>query len=119
MSDKRTPSREPAPMFGRGPMHGMGMPAQKAKDFKGTLSRLLRYLQPHRAALAVVFVCGAIGTVFSVLGPRLLGLATTKVYEGFIARQRGIAGAGIDFAYLNRLMVWLLALYLEIGRAHV
>jgi ATP-binding cassette subfamily B protein len=67
-----------------------------------------------------VLVCGAIGTMFTVLGPRLLGLATTKVFEGFIARQRGAAIptgatsalAGIDFAYINRLMVLLVALYL-------
>jgi ATP-binding cassette subfamily B protein len=107
-------------MFGRPPIGGIGMPAQKAKDFKGTLTRLLGYLRPHRAALVVVLVCGAIGTMFTVLGPRLLGLATTKVFEGFIARQRGAAIptgatsalAGIDFAYINRLMVLLVALYL-------
>jgi ATP-binding cassette subfamily B protein len=104
--------KTPPPIFGRHPMAGIGMPTQKAKNFKGTLKRLLRYLQPHRPALAVVLVCGVIGTIFTVLGPRLLGLATTKVFEGFIARQRGVAGAGIDFAFINRLMVLLVALYL-------
>lgn len=111
MSEKRQVSREPAQIFGRGPMAGMGMPAQKAKNFKGTLRRLAGYVRPYRAALAVVLVCGAIGTIFSVLGPRLLGHATTKVFEGFMARQRGIPGAGIDFAYLNQLMVQMAALY--------
>jgi ATP-binding cassette subfamily B multidrug efflux pump len=105
-------ARTPPPIFGRGPMAGMGMPVQKAKNFKGTLKRLLGYLKPHRPALIVVLICGAIGTIFTVLGPRLLGLATTKVFEGFLARQRGIAGAGIDFGYINRLMLLLVALYL-------
>jgi ATP-binding cassette subfamily B multidrug efflux pump len=105
-------ARTPPPIFGRGPMSGMGMPVQKAKNFKGTLKRLLGYLRPHRPALIVVLICGAIGTIFTVLGPRLLGLATTKVFEGFLARQRGAAGAGIDFAYINRLMLLLVALYL-------
>jgi ATP-binding cassette subfamily B multidrug efflux pump len=99
-------------MFGRPPMGGMGMPTQKAKNFKGTLKRLLAYLRPHRPALAVVMICGVIGTIFTVLGPRLLGLATTKVFEGFMARQRGVASAGIDFSYINRLMVLMVALYL-------
>lgn len=112
MSDQRPAPRTPPPMFGRPPMGGIGMPAQKAKDFKGTLRRLLGYLRPHRPALVVVLVCGVIGTIFTVLGPRLLGLATTKVFEGFVAKQRGISGAGIDFAFINRLMVLLVGLYL-------
>src|SRR6478736_1614803 len=100
--DAPTPPRTPPPMFGRPPMAGMGMPVAKAKNFKGTLTRLLGYLRPHRPALVVVLVCGAIGTIFTVLGPRLLGLATTKIFEGFAAKQRGIPGAGIDFAYITR-----------------
>ena len=113
MSDSRPPARTPPPpMFGRHPMVGMGGPAQKAKDFKGTLNRLLSYLRPHRAALAVVVVCGVIGTIFTVLGPRLLGQATTKVFEGYLAKQRGVPGGGIDFAFINHLMVQMAALYI-------
>jgi ATP-binding cassette subfamily B protein len=113
MSESKLPPKSaPPPIFGRPPIGGLGMPAGKAKDFKGTLNRLLRYLRPHRPALVVVLVCGVIGTIFTVLGPRLLGLATTKVFEGFIAKQRGVPGAGIDFVYINRLMVLLVALYL-------
>ena len=119
-NDDRPPARTPPPMFGRPPMAGFGMPAQKAKNFKGSLRRLLGYLRPHRAALVVVLICGVIGTIFTVLGPRLLGLATTKVFEGFVAKQRGVtistaasaARAGIDFVYISRLMVWMVALYL-------
>ena len=70
----RRAAAPPADMFGnRRTIGGLGMPAQKAKNFKGTLRRLLGYLRPHRAGLAVVIVAGAIGTVFSVLGPKILG----------------------------------------------
>ena len=71
---------------------GLGMPTQKAKDFKGTLVRLVAYLDPHRGALVVIVLTGAIGTVFSVLGPKILGLATTKIFEGFVAKSLRRAG---------------------------
>jgi len=99
-------------MFGGRPIGGLGVPAQKAKNFKGTLVRLLGYLQPHRTALIVVIAAGAIGTVFSVLGPKVLGLATTKIFEGFIARASGAPGAGIDFNAVGRILLWLVVLYL-------
>jgi ATP-binding cassette, subfamily B, multidrug efflux pump len=106
------PPRTPPPMFGGRPIGGLGVPAQKAKNFKGTLVRLLGYLQPYRIALVVVIVAGAVGTVFSVLGPKVLGLATTKIFEGFIARASGAPGAGIDFAAVGRILLWLVVLYL-------
>src|SRR5436190_6221847 len=82
------PTAPPRDMFGGRPIGGLGMPTAKAKNFKGTLNRLLGYLHPHRAALAIVVLTGAIGTVFSVLGPKILGLATTKIFEGFLAKAR-------------------------------
>ena len=85
-------------------MGGLGVPTQKAKNFKGTLGRLLGYLRPHRPALTVVVVAGAIGTVFGVLGPKILGLATTKIFEGFVAKASGVPGAGIDFAGVGRIL---------------
>ena len=105
------PQAPPADMFGRRGFAGLGMPTQKAKNFKGTLMRLLGYLQPHRAGLAVVILAGAIGTMFSVLGPKILGLATTKVFEGFVARARGVPGAAVDFEYVGRILLGLIALY--------
>ncbi|HJZ71215.1 MAG TPA: ABC transporter ATP-binding protein [Vicinamibacterales bacterium] len=106
----RTPP--PRDMFGGRPIGGLGMPTQKAKNFKGTLIRLLGYLRPHRGALGVVIVAGAIGTVFSVLGPKILGMATTRVFEGFVAKARGVPGAAIDFDYVGRTLLWLIALYI-------
>jgi len=102
----------PRDMFGNRPIGGLGMPTQKAKDFKGTSARLLGYLRPHRGRLAVIVVAGAIGTVFSVLGPKILGLATTKVFEGFMARARGVPGAAIDFGYIGRILLGLVVLYI-------
>jgi ATP-binding cassette subfamily B multidrug efflux pump len=106
------PRAAPRDMFGNRPIGGLGMPTQKAKNFKGTLVRLLGYLRPHRSGLAVVILAGAIGTVFSVLGPKILGLATTKVFEGFVAKSTGVPGAAIDFNYVARILLGLIALYL-------
>jgi ATP-binding cassette subfamily B protein len=107
----------PPDMFGgRRPIAGLGVPPQKAKNFKGTLLRLLTYLRPHRTGLAVVILAGAIGTVFSVLGPKILGMATTKIFEGFVAKAAGVPGAGIDFDYVGRILLGLIGLYI-IGNA--
>src|SRR5262249_30149325 len=56
-------------------------------------------------------VTGALGTLFSVIGPRLLGMATTKIFEGYLAMTSGVPGASIDFAYVGRLLAILIALY--------
>jgi len=106
----RAPSAS-ATMFGRGPIGALGLPAQKARNFKGTLRRLLRYLAPHRRALVVVLVAGIISTVFSVVGPKLMGMVTTKIFEGYLARQSGQPGAGIDFPYVANILWTLLALF--------
>jgi ATP-binding cassette subfamily B protein len=113
MSDARmtmkTQQGPPPSIFGRGPMGGFGMPVQKAKDFKGTLRRLTGYLRPHQTGLTVVIVAGVISTLFSVIGPKLLGKATTKVFEGYLARSAG--RGGIDFAYVGSMLTWLVVLY--------
>ena len=106
------PPRTPPTIFGNRPIGGLGVPTQKAKDFKGTLRRLGSYLRPHRNQMAIVIVAGAIGTVFSVVGPKVLGLATTKIFEGYLARTSGVPGAGIDFAYVFRILTSLIVLYL-------
>ncbi len=102
----------PRDMFGGRPIGGLGMPTQKAKNFKGTLNRLLGYLRPHRGRLVVIVVAGAIGTVFSVLGPKILGMATTKIFEGFVAKARGVPGAAIDFDYVGGILLGLIGLYI-------
>jgi ATP-binding cassette subfamily B protein len=103
-------------IFGRRAVGGLGLPTQKAKNFKGTLVRLLAYLRPHRAGLVVVILAGAVGTTCSVVGPKLLGIATTKVFAGYLAKSRGVPGAAIDFDGIGRLLLGLVALYL-VGNA--
>jgi ATP-binding cassette subfamily B protein len=106
------PTTPPRDMFGGRMIGGLGMPTQKAKNFTATRNRLLGYLRPHRAGLAVVVAAGAIGTVFSVLGPKILGLATTKIFEGFMAKALGVPGAAVDFDYVGRILLGLIGLYI-------
>src|SRR5262245_5186501 len=115
MSDERAKlkqQQQPASIFGRGPMGGFGMPVQNAKAFKGTLRRLMGYLQPHKTGLVIVITAGVISTIFSVLGPKLLGKATTKIFEGYIGKVTGASSAGIDLAYVGNILGWLVLLYL-------
>jgi ATP-binding cassette, subfamily B, multidrug efflux pump len=113
MSSERAAIKQSSPppsIFGRGPMGGFGMPVQKAKDFKGTLRRLTGYLRPHQTGVLIVIGAGVISTLFSVVGPKLLGKATTKVFEGYLSRAGG-GTTGIDFAYVGNMLTWLIVLY--------
>lgn len=102
----------PRPGHGPGPGGpGMGMPVEKAKDFKGTLKRLIRYLRPHKYQLVAVFVMAILSTVFSILSPKVMGKATTKLFEGIIAKVQGIPGAKIDFQYVWYIILILIGLY--------
>lgn len=100
---------------GRGPMGGppmLGMPGQKAKNFKGTMLTLARYLKPYRIQLIVSLVLAVIGTVFTIVGPKLLGNATTRLFEGLVGKIMRVPGAGIDFTYIGNILLLLVALYL-------
>ncbi|HVA24533.1 MAG TPA: ABC transporter ATP-binding protein [Chloroflexota bacterium] len=95
--------------WGRGPMAGLGIPVQKAKNFKGTLIRLLSYFKPLRYQLLAVLIAAVIGTVFNVVGPKILGLATTKLFQGVVSKSRG-AGS-VDFGYIGHILLVLAGLY--------
>lgn len=94
--------------------HGMSMamPAAKAKDFKGTLKRLIKYLKPRRAQLSLVLIMAILSTVFTVVSPKIMGMITTKLFEGLMLKMKGVPGAGVDFAYIWRILMLLLGLYL-------
>ncbi|MGN1400164.1 MAG: ABC transporter ATP-binding protein [Bacillus sp. (in: firmicutes)] len=96
---------------GFGPPGAMRAPGQKAKDFKGTLKRLITYLTPYRIRLAIVLIAAILGTIFMIVGPKILGKATTKIFEGVMAKYRGIPGAGIDFDYIFKIIGLLIILY--------
>ncbi len=112
-STQRPGGATPATMpFGRGPFGGPGMPAEKAKDFRGTLGRLMGYFKPQRPQLIAVVLAAVVGTFFNVIGPKILGLATTKLFQGVVAKSRGIPGASVDFTYIGHILLILMGLYL-------
>jgi len=88
------------------------MPVEKAKDFSGTLKRLSTYLAPQRYQLIAVLVAAVISAVFMVVGPKILGLATTKIFEGVMQKMQGVPGARIEFGYVTHILVILGGMYL-------
>ena len=96
---------------GFGP-RGMGMPVQKAKDFKGTLKRLIVYLKPYKIQLLLVLLTAIISTVFSIVSPKIMGKATTKLFEGLMKMYKGVPGAKIDFDYIGQIIILLIGLYI-------
>lgn len=95
-----------------GSSRGMGMPVPKAKNFKGTLKRLITYLKPYKGQLLAVFITAIISTVFSIVSPKIMGKATTKLFEGLMMKLKGVPGAHIDFTYIGNIILLLIGLYL-------
>lgn len=87
MSEKNKKQEGNRMGMGGGPMGGMSRPVEKAKDFKGTLRRLVSYLKPQRFKFGIVFICAIISTVFSIVGPKIMGKATTKLFEGIMSKM--------------------------------
>src|SRR5713101_6766331 len=108
--EQRSGGMQGGPM-GRGGWGAMGMPVQKPKDFKGTALRLLGYFLPQKYRLLIVLVTAIIGTAFNIVGPKILGLATTKLFEGLLAKFRGVPGASVDFTYIGQILLFLAGLY--------
>lgn len=107
MSETGRENRRP---LRRGPMgHGPMGSGEKARDFKGTIGKLLHYMREYKAALVAVAIFAAGGTIFNIVGPKILGKATTKVYEGIVAKLSGTGG--IDFEALLRILLFLMGLY--------
>ncbi|SMQ78672.1 ATP-binding cassette, subfamily B [Bacillus sp. OV166] len=118
MSKHQKPEQEsgprkpgPGPGGGFGPM-GMGMPVQKAKNFKGTLNRLISYLKPYKLQLLSVLITAIISTIFAIVSPKIMGKATTKLFEGLMMKLRGVPGAKIDFEYIGQIIILLIGLYI-------
>lgn len=96
----------------RGPMghgpHGMGA-GEKAKDFKGTMKKLLTYIGRYKIALFFVIIFSIGGTIFNIVGPKILGKATTEIFNGLVSKVSG--GSGIDFGKVAKILIGLLCLY--------
>lgn len=113
--NRKTPPRPmggggPGP-FGGGPGGRPGMPVQKAKDFKGTFRRLVGYLKPFRFTLLTVLAAAIASTVFSILSPKILGHATTKLFNGIMGKMNGDPNASIDWHGIEMIILWLIGLY--------
>ena len=116
MMAQQRPGQQSGPMMGRGPMgggpggHMMGGPVAKARDFKGTMRKLIQYLGAYRGLIIVVFIFAVASTAASIAGPKILGNATTKLFEGVMAELNG--SGSIDFDYIGRIALITLGLYL-------
>ena len=86
------------------------MTTERAKDFKGTLRQLLAAMSKYKLSLVVVIVFAVLSTIFNIAGPKILAKATTALATGWIAKLRGVGG--IDFAYIGKVLLFLLGMYL-------
>ena len=86
------------------------MPGEKAKDFRGTMKKLLEYMGSYKIAILFVMIFAVGGTAFNIIGPKILGNATTEIFNGLVSRVSG--GDGIDFGKVGRILLSVLALYL-------
>lgn len=99
------------PPMGGGHGHGHGMGGgEKAKDFKGTMKNLFEYLKPYRLSMLVVIIFAIGSATFSIVGPKVLGKATTKIFEGLMNKVSGNS-LGMDFDYIGKILLILLGLY--------
>jgi len=129
-SNSTVPPVNSAAASGTGPRPGVGMgppgfgggrgpggrgrfgPAEKPKDFRGTVNRLLGYLKPHAGGLVVVLLMATLSTVFTILSPRLLGRITTSLYQAMILKLHGVPGNTVNFPYIGKIVLILIGLYL-------
>lgn len=96
----------------RGPMGGGpgARPVEKAKNFTGTLKKLLKHLSKFKFLIAIVIICAILSTIFNIVGPKILGNITTEIYSGVMKMISGTGG--IDFTAIGRIVIVLLAIYI-------
>ena len=103
-----TGNRPPRGPMGRGMGHGMG--GEKAKDFTGAMKKLLKYMERYKFRLLIMIIFAIAGTTFSIVGPKILGKATTELFNGLVAKIQGTGG--IDFGKIGQILLGVLCLYL-------
>ncbi|MED1058281.1 ABC transporter ATP-binding protein [Bacillus mycoides] len=114
MSDRKIDNRKqsgPGP-GGGGHMGGGMRKIEKAKNFKGTMNKLLQYLKPYKLSILIVILFAIGSAAFTIVGPKILGNATTKLFEGLVSKVSGAPGAAIDFTYIGNIVILLLGLYI-------
>ncbi len=90
-------------------MHGRNAAGEKAKDFKGTIKKLIRYMSAFKFHMLFVAIFAICGTIFNIAGPKILGKATTEIFNGLVSKVSG--GAGIDFGKVGQILLLTLGLY--------
>lgn len=109
-----TENKKIPPMGGKGPQGGPGKgmaPVEKAKDFKGTMKKLFKdYISQYKIGLIIVLIFAIGSTIFSIIGPKILGNATTEIFNGLISKISG--GSGINFNKIGKILLTLVALYI-------
>ncbi len=94
----------------RGPMgHGRMGNGEKAKDFKGAIKKIAQYMLRYKFRLLLMFICAIAGTTFTIIGPKILGKATTELFNGLVAKIDG--SGGINFARIGEILIFLMCLY--------
>ena len=93
-------------------MHGPGarMGGEKAKDFKSAMKRLFQYMKRYRIQLGIMMIFAVGSTIFNIIGPKILGKATTELFNGLVSKISG--GSGINFGKIGEILLWTLGLYL-------
>ena len=90
-------------------MHGGRMGGEKAKDFKGSIGKLIRYMSKYKFRFVIMLIFAVAGTVFNIVGPKILGKATTELFNGLVAKIGG--SGGIDFTKITQILLFTLSLY--------
>src|SRR2546429_1229943 len=113
--EQRSGGMAMGPMGRGGGWGAMGRPVEKAKDFQGTFKRLFGYFLLQKYRLMIVLGTAIVGTAFNIVGPKILGLATTKLFEGLLAKYQAFLrhqlAPSIDFGYIATVLLILLGLY--------
>ena len=107
MSSQNEKKSGTRPGGGMGPM-GKG-PVVKAKNFKGTMKTLLKYLSSYKFSIFLVIIFAIGSTIFSIVGPKILGNATTEIFNGLVSKLTG--GSGIDFTKIGNILTRLIIIY--------
>lgn len=95
--------------MGRGPGHGGMGTGEKAKDFKGTMKKLIGYMSVYKIQMLFVLIFAVGGTIFNIVGPKILGKATTEIFNGLVNKVSGTGG--MDFKRIGQILLWTLSLY--------
>ncbi|MCI9440015.1 MAG: ABC transporter ATP-binding protein [Ruminococcus sp.] len=95
--------------MGRGPGHGGMGTGEKAKDFKGTIKKLVGYMSVYKFQMLFVLIFAVGGTIFNIAGPKILGKATTEIFNGLVQKVSGTGG--MDFKRIGQILLWTLGLY--------